>query len=78
MAPLSLPSPPNTEPCTSTLAIARGLALRRGRVFADLWDLTRLKDCADCFDAREGRLRRINLEQRIAPPIRCSSCGGGL
>ena len=59
-------------------SVARGLALRRGRVFADLWDLTRLKDCADCFDAREDRLRRINLEQRLAPPIRCFSCRGGL
>jgi radical SAM enzyme (TIGR01210 family) len=57
--------------------VARGIARRRGRVFADLWDLARLKHCDDCFDARASRLQKINLEQRIPPPVRCSSCGGG-
>jgi hypothetical protein len=56
--------------------LARGVALRRGRVFADLWDLARLKDCDACFDARASRLRRINLEQRVTPPVPCSACGG--
>jgi radical SAM enzyme (TIGR01210 family) len=56
--------------------VARGVALRRGRVFADLWDLARLKGCGDCFDARTNRLRKINLEQRVAPPISCAACEG--
>lgn len=56
---------------------ARGMPLRRGRVFADLWDLERLKDCGDCFDARALRLRTLNFEQRVAPPIACAACGGG-
>lgn len=56
--------------------VARGVALRRGRVFADLWDLERLKACADCFDVRASRLRKMNLEQRVAPPVPCSVCGG--
>ena len=57
-------------------AVARGVALRRGRVFADLWDLERLKDCGDCFDARMSRLRKVNLEQRVGPSISCAACGG--
>jgi len=56
--------------------VARGVALRRGRVFADLWDLARLKDCGDCFEARVSRLRKINLEQRVAAPLSCAACGG--
>lgn len=58
-------------------SVAQGVALRRGRVFADLWDLGRLKACGDCFEARAARLRSINLEQRVAQPISCSACGGG-
>ena len=57
-------------------SVARGIALRRGRVFADLWDLERLRDCADCFDARvlpfrevgllAGRLRRLMTDKIYA------------
>ncbi len=57
-------------------SVARGVALSRGRVFADLWDLERLKDCGDCFDSRISRLRKVNLEQQVALPISCESCGG--
>ena len=57
--------------------VARGIARRRGRVFADLWDLARLKHCDECFDGRASRLQKINLEQRVPPPVRCSSCAGG-
>jgi hypothetical protein len=53
-----------------------GVSSARGRVFADLWDLGRLKDCGDCFDARAERLLRINLEQRVPPPVSCAACGG--
>lgn len=56
---------------------ARGIALRRGRVFADLWDLEKLKECPDCFDARALRLRTLNFEQTVAPPVPCAACGGG-
>jgi hypothetical protein len=56
--------------------VARGVALQRGRVFADLWDLARLKDCGDCFEARTTRLWKINLEQRVAPPVSCAACRG--
>jgi hypothetical protein len=53
-------------------ALARGLALRRGRVFADLWDLERLSNCPRCGPARRARLASMNLSQKILPAIDCS------
>lgn len=58
-------------------AFAAALSRSRGRVFADLWDLGRFTDCPSCADARRDRLVRMNLAQRIAPPIPCDRCGGG-
>jgi len=52
------------------------LALGRGRVFADLWDLSGLARCPACFDARRSRLARQNLEQRPQPEVACPACGG--
>jgi hypothetical protein len=48
-----------------------GLGMKRGRVFADLWDAERFFKCADCGPARRERLHRMNLTQEIAPPISC-------
>jgi radical SAM enzyme (TIGR01210 family) len=48
----------------------------RGRVFVDLWDLERIASCRQCFDGRRQRLARMNLEQRVLPPVACASCGG--
>jgi radical SAM enzyme (TIGR01210 family) len=56
--------------------LADGIHLGRGRVFADLWDLDRLADCATCFSARASRLSAMNLEQRLPPPVSCDACGG--
>ena len=58
-------------------ALADGIAGSggRGRVFADLWDLERLRDCAACFPERRRRLERMNLEQRVPPPVACADCG---
>ncbi len=58
-------------------ALADGIAAfaERGRVFADLWDLDRLRDCAACFAGRRRRLERMNLEQRVPPPVACADCG---
>ena len=56
-------------------ALDGALADRRGRVFADLWDLERFAACASCFGDRLNRLRRINLEQRSEPSIGCAACG---
>ena len=55
--------------------LADGIRLGSGRVFADLWDLDRLAECATCFSARASRLRTMNLEQTLAPPVSCDACG---
>ena len=47
-----------------------GLAVGRGRVFADLWDIERLFVCR-CSPARTGRVRTMNATQRISSPILC-------
>lgn len=62
-----------------TLATLEGtfdaaLAPGRGRVFADIWDLTTFSTCATCLPAREARLRRMNLTQRPEPHIACNDC----
>lgn len=57
-------------------ALAQGLKLKRGRVFADLWDAKRKSECAWCFDARLARLRAMNLSQTIADAARCDKCEG--
>jgi len=53
---------------------ADGVALGRGRVFADLWDLPAFSRCAACLPARTERLRRSNLTQASPPAIRCADC----
>lgn len=67
-------SPPTLA--TLEAAAAYGVGLRRGRVFADLWDISPLATCVSCRDRRIARLRRMNLEQRIPPALACDSCGG--
>ena len=66
------------EPPLSLLedAVDFGLALGRGRVFADLWNLARFRRCGACFDARAARLADQNLLQRALPRTACAGCGG--
>ena len=68
-------SPPSLEALEETAAF--GVGLKRGRVFADLWDLGRLRRCEVCFDARVERLRALNLSQLLPPKIACAACGEG-
>jgi hypothetical protein len=57
------------------LALGRVLSRRATtRVFADLWDLDRLTDCADCLEPRHARLHAMNLEQRVLPAVACGRC----
>jgi radical SAM enzyme (TIGR01210 family) len=56
---------------------AYGVALGRGRVFADLWDLERVASCAHCFAERKDRLSRMNLEQVVPAEFVCKFCGAG-
>ena len=67
-----------TPPALSTLemAVDYGVALRRGRAFADVWDLPRSFDCSSCREVRVARLRAVNLSQISAPRIACTTCGG--
>lgn len=55
-------------------AAAYGVNLKRGRVFADLWDLERFSTCPVCFSARRQRLERMNFMQTVEPPAVCERC----
>lgn len=56
-------------------ALEDGVSSKRGRVFADLWDLEEFSDCEHCFGLRKGRLHRINLSQTLEPAVSCAACG---
>lgn len=51
-----------------------GLALGRGRVFSDTWDVEKFFDCA-CSPARAARLEAMNRTQRVPAPYICEQCG---
>ena len=53
-----------------------GIALGKGRVFADLWDLRRFSHCDSCYASRNTRLQRMNLDQTIPERVNCPDCGG--
>jgi hypothetical protein len=59
---------------TLEAALERGLSLRRGRVFADLWDLERFAECRACFPERAARLHEMNLSQTTPAPVTCPRC----
>jgi len=67
-------SPPSLT--TVEAAAAYGIALNRGRVFVDLWDLRRPCACPHCNEQRIARLHTMNLHQTLPPPIACDHCGG--
>jgi radical SAM enzyme (TIGR01210 family) len=64
--------PPRLE--TLEAAHNYGLGLRRGRVFADLWDLEKFSSCEVCFLKRRERLERMNLSQTVKPAVQCAAC----
>ena len=55
-------------------ALDEALSLRRGRVFADLWDLEKFVRCKSCFGPRRARLESMNLDQTGQPPLGCEVC----
>jgi len=65
-------------PRLSTLEKAqeRALNLRRGRVFADTWDLEQFSQCRSCLERRRQRLHIVNLTQQPPGRIECPVCGG--
>jgi archaeosine synthase beta-subunit len=57
-------------------ALSGALALCRGLVFADLWDLSRWRRCPVCASERERRLEAMNRRQEAAAPVACPICAG--
>ena len=57
-------------------ALEQVLGLKKGRVFADTWDLETFSECTACLEMRRQRLHAMNLSQTILPLIDCKSCGG--
>ncbi|MEO6804002.1 MAG: hypothetical protein ABI197_12245 [Granulicella sp.] len=55
-------------------AVDYGLALKRGRLFADLWEIERIATCAYCRIERIARLGHGNLTQSLQSVIACAHC----
>ena len=65
-------SPPKVA--TLEAVLDYGIGLKRGRVFADLWDLEKFSACRECFERRRARLNGMNLRQIAQPPVICDCC----
>jgi radical SAM enzyme (TIGR01210 family) len=65
-----------SEPTLSAFeaAMDNALALKRGRVVADLWDIQRFSKCTHCLALRRDRLHQMNLCQVIRPRVTCPVC----
>jgi radical SAM enzyme (TIGR01210 family) len=50
----------------------KALALKKGRVFADTWDIGFLARCNTCFEKRKLRLEEMNFTQKFLPKINCN------
>ncbi len=68
--------PPTLADIERSLHLARTQARITGRLFVDLWDLSRFADCPHCVDDRRARLHAMNLRQCHLPPVACLQCGG--
>jgi archaeosine synthase beta-subunit len=53
-----------------------GIGLRKGRVFADTWDIGLFSTCDKCIVERTKRLTEMNLSQQIISPVVCSCHAG--
>lgn len=69
-------SPPSVA--TLEAAMSYGLGLKRGRVFADLWDAEKMPSCQGCLAPRIARLRGMNLAQVDQPPQHCEICSANI
>lgn len=49
-----------------------GISLRKGRVFADTWDLKLFSSCDHCLGARIKRLENMNLHQQVYNYVFCN------
>ncbi|HEX2969028.1 MAG TPA: hypothetical protein VHO46_07960 [Bacteroidales bacterium] len=55
-------------------ALEYGISLKRGRVFADTWDLKIFSTCDNCLNSRIERITEMNLTQEVIPEVICG-CG---
>ena len=53
-------------------ALEYGIGLKRGRVFADTWDLGLFSSCEKCSGDRTARITEMNMGQKIVKSIICS------
>ncbi len=49
-----------------------GISLKKGQVFADLWDIELFNNCDKCFDKRKKRLEQMNLNQAVSEEVSCT------
>ncbi|HZC44817.1 MAG TPA: hypothetical protein VE195_11620 [Acidobacteriaceae bacterium] len=66
-------APPDLQ--TVEDALEYGIDLKRGRVFADLWDIRQIATCPHCRERRVARLASMNHSQQISAVVRCDACG---
>lgn len=59
-------------------ALEYGIALNRGRVFVDLWEIDKVTACPVCSTRRIARIASMNLAQLLAAEVRCDMCGGAV
>jgi hypothetical protein len=57
-------------------ALEYGIAIKRGRVFVDLWDIQQMAACSQCRERRIARLASMNLTQQPGAAVPCDACGG--
>ncbi len=67
-------SPPYIQSLEKVLEY--GIALKLGRVFADVWDLALFSNCSKCLDQRRQRITSMNLSQRLEGQIVCECTSG--
>lgn len=51
-----------------------GIRLKKGRMFADTWDLRLFSRCGACLAARTERITRMNLQQVVVGEVECTEC----
>lgn len=76
LAAYGLFEPPSLATIERAFIAALSHASASLRVFLDAWDLGGFAACAACLPARRARLERLNLTQRLDPPVPCLDCGG--
>jgi len=72
LASKKLFSPPDIRSLEQVTEYA--ISLKRGRVFADTWDLGLFSSCNICLEKRINRLTEMNLYQKIPGAVECK-CG---